>query len=53
MGTLYRRNGLTLALASGAGLALFLCLTLMMMGNLFTAMPGGNFYGIFRITPWR
>ncbi|WP_454825814.1 tricarballylate utilization 4Fe-4S protein TcuB [Pseudomonas veronii] len=47
MGTLYRRNGLTLALASGAGLALFLCLTLMMMGNLFTAMPGGNFYGIF------
>lgn len=47
MGTLYRRNGLTLARASGAGLALFLCLTLMMMGNLFTAMPGGNFYGIF------
>lgn len=47
MGTLYRRNGLTLALASGAGLSLFLCLTLMMMGNLFTAMPGGNFYGIF------
>ena len=47
MGRLYRRNGLTLALASGAGLALFLCLTLMMMGNLFTAMPGGNFYGIF------
>ena len=47
MGTLYRRNGLTLALASGAGLALFLCLTLMMMGNLFTAMPGGKFYGIF------
>lgn len=47
MGTLYRRNGLTLALASGAGLALFLCLTLMMMGNLFTAMPGGNLYGIF------
>ena len=25
MGTLYQRNGLTLALASGAGLALFLC----------------------------
>jgi len=47
MGKLYRRNGLTLALASGAGLALFLCLTLMVMGNLFTAMPGGNFYGIF------
>ena len=47
MGTLYRRNGLTLALSCGAGLALFLCLTLMVMGNLFTPMPGGNFYGIF------
>lgn len=47
LGTLYQRNGLTLALASGAGLAFFLCLTLMIMGNLFTAMPGGNFYGIF------
>ncbi len=47
MGKLYQRNGLTLALASGAGLALFLCLTLMLMGNLFTAIPGGNFYGIF------
>lgn len=47
LGKLYQRNGLTLALASGAGLALFLCLTLMVMGNLFTAMPGGNFYGIF------
>ncbi|MBD9604342.1 citrate/tricarballylate utilization protein [Pseudomonas sp. PvR086] len=47
MGTLYRRNGLTLALSAGVGLALFLCLTLMVMGNLFTAMPGGNFYGIF------
>lgn len=47
MGKLYQRNGLTLALASGAGLALFLCLTLMIMGNLFTAIPGGNFYGIF------
>lgn len=47
LGTSYQRNGLTLALASGAGLAFFLCLTLMVMGNLFTAMPGGNFYGIF------
>lgn len=47
MGTLYRRNGLTLALSAGTGLALFLCLTLIVMGNLFTAMPGGNFYGIF------
>lgn len=47
LGKLYQRNGLTLALASGAGLALFLVLTLLTMGNLFTAMPGGNFYGIF------
>ncbi|WP_219061795.1 tricarballylate utilization 4Fe-4S protein TcuB [Pseudomonas sp. UMAB-08] len=47
LGKLYQRNGLTLALASGGGLALFLCLTLMVMGNLFTAIPGGNFYGIF------
>lgn len=47
MGKLYQRNGLTLALASGAGLALFLCLTLMLMGNLFTVVPGGDFYRIF------
>lgn len=47
MGKLYQRNGLTLALASGVGLALFLCLTLMLMGNLFTAIPEGNFYKIF------
>ncbi|WP_449433217.1 tricarballylate utilization 4Fe-4S protein TcuB [Pseudomonas putida] len=46
LGKLYQRNGLTLALASGGGLALFLCLASMVMGNLFTAMPGGNFYGI-------
>ena len=47
LGKLYQRNGLTLGLASGAGLALFLSLTLLIMGNLFIAMPGGNFYGIF------
>jgi citrate/tricarballylate utilization protein len=47
LGKLYQRNDLTLALATGAGLALFLCLALLVMGNLFTAMPGGNFYGIF------
>jgi citrate/tricarballylate utilization protein len=47
LGKLYQRNGLTLALATGAGLTLFLCLALLVMGNLFTAMPGGNFYGIF------
>lgn len=47
LGTLYQRNGLTLALATAAGLALFLCLMLMVMGNLLTPMAGGNFYGIF------
>ena len=47
LGKLYQRNGLTLALASGGGLAFFLCLTLMLIGNLFTAIPGGNFYKIF------
>jgi citrate/tricarballylate utilization protein len=47
LGRLYQRNGLTLALASGFGLVLFLCLSLLAMGNLFTPMPGGNFYGIF------
>ncbi|WP_203007988.1 tricarballylate utilization 4Fe-4S protein TcuB [Pseudomonas paraversuta] len=47
LGTLYQRNGLTLAVATAAGLTLFLCLMLLVMGNLFTAMPGGNFYGIF------
>lgn len=47
LGKLYQRNGLTLALASGGGLALFLCLTLMLMGNLFTPISGGNFYEVF------
>jgi citrate/tricarballylate utilization protein len=47
LGKLYQRNGLTLALASGVGLTLFLCLTLLIMGNLFSAVPGGNFYAIF------
>ncbi|MFJ7884046.1 tricarballylate utilization 4Fe-4S protein TcuB [Pseudomonas sp. NPDC096917] len=47
MGQLYQRNGMTLALASGAGLALFLCLTLMVMGNLFGTVAAGNFYSIF------
>ncbi|WP_460141056.1 tricarballylate utilization 4Fe-4S protein TcuB [Pseudomonas sp. S2_E01] len=47
LGKLYQRNGLTLALASGAGLALFLLLTLMVAGNLWTQVEGGNFYAIF------
>lgn len=47
LGRLYQRSGLTLALASGFGLALFLCLTLWITGNLWRSVPGGNFYGIF------
>jgi citrate/tricarballylate utilization protein len=47
MGKLYQRNGLTLALASAAGLALFLILTLAAMGHLFTPVVGGDFYRIF------
>jgi citrate/tricarballylate utilization protein len=47
LGQLYHRNGLTLALASGAGLALFLCLALVVAGNLFRTEAGGNFYGFF------
>lgn len=46
-GKLYQRSGLTLALAAGAGLALFLILTQVVAGNLFTPVAGGNFYAIF------
>jgi citrate/tricarballylate utilization protein len=47
MGALYRRNGLTLALASAGGLALFLMLTLVIKGSLFPGRMAGNFYAIF------
>jgi citrate/tricarballylate utilization protein len=47
MGTLYRRNGLTLALATAAGLALFLLLALMKQGSLIHAPLAGNFYAVF------
>lgn len=46
-GKLYQRNGLTLAVASGFGLALFLCLTLLITDSLFRSIPGGDFYRIF------
>jgi citrate/tricarballylate utilization protein len=47
MGALYKRNGLTVALALAAGLALFLVLALARNGALLHAPLGGNFYAIF------
>ncbi len=44
LGALYKRNGLTLALASAFGLALFLVLTMLAVGTLSVS---GNFYAIF------
>ncbi|MDO8278849.1 MAG: tricarballylate utilization 4Fe-4S protein TcuB [Burkholderiaceae bacterium] len=46
-GALYQRAGLTLALASAAGLALFLVLALAATGSLTHAPLAGNFYAIF------
>jgi citrate/tricarballylate utilization protein len=49
-GALYKRNGLTLALALAGGLALFLILGLMLKGSLIlTPLPpiAGNFYAVF------
>ncbi|MFC5520688.1 tricarballylate utilization 4Fe-4S protein TcuB [Polaromonas jejuensis] len=47
LGALYKRNGLTVALALAAGLALFLVLALVMNGTLIHAPLAGNFYAIF------
>ena len=47
LGALYQRNGLTLALALAAGLALFLILALAQTGSLWRAVPNGNFYQLF------
>ena len=47
LGTLYKRNGLTVALALAAGLALFLVLMLMRQGSLWNAPLAGNFYAVF------
>ena len=50
LGRLYERNGLTLALAFSAGLALFLMLAVVRQGgalNALWAAPAGNFYAIF------
>jgi citrate/tricarballylate utilization protein len=48
LGRLYQRNGLTVALALAAGLALFLVLAAVLGGRLRRgAAPGGNFYAVF------
>ncbi len=47
LGALYRRNGVTLALATAGGLALFLVLLLAMRGSLWHAPLAGNFYAVF------
>ncbi len=47
LGALYRRNGLTVALALAAGLALFLILAMALKGGLLHAPLAGNFYAIF------
>jgi citrate/tricarballylate utilization protein len=47
LGALYRRNGLVLALATAAGLALFLVLALALKGTLWHEPLAGNFYAVF------
>jgi citrate/tricarballylate utilization protein len=46
-GALYKRNGLTVALALAGGLALFLVLAVMIQGSLLHTPLAGNFYAIF------
>ncbi|KQR78393.1 tricarballylate utilization protein B [Burkholderia sp. Leaf177] len=46
-GALYKRNGLTLALALAAGLALFLISTIALKGALILPPLAGNFYAVF------
>ena len=45
LGALYRRNGLVLALAAAAGLALFLVLAALAAGS--SSPTNGNFYAVF------
>ena len=47
LGGLYRRAGLTMALALAGGLALFLVMVLAMRGTLLHEPLAGNFYAIF------
>jgi citrate/tricarballylate utilization protein len=46
-GRLYARSALTVALALGAGLALFLLLALLRNGSLWHSPMAGNFYAVF------
>ncbi|MDB5871589.1 MAG: Citrate utilization protein [Ramlibacter sp.] len=47
LGALYKRNGLVLALATAAGLALFLVLGLALSGTLWHRPMQGDFYAVF------
>jgi citrate/tricarballylate utilization protein len=47
LGALYERNGLTVALALSAGLALFLVMAIAMKGALWHEPLAGNFYAVF------
>ena len=47
LGRLYRRNGLTLALATAGALAFFLLLTLWLKDTLWRVPPQADFYSIF------
>lgn len=47
MGALYKRNGLTVSMATAFGLALFLVLALISQGTLWHEPLAGNFYAVF------
>lgn len=47
LGALYKRNGLTLALAAATGLALFLSLVALIQGQWASGPLAANFYAIF------
>lgn len=47
LGKLYQRNGVTVAMALTAGLALFLVLAVILGNGLWRAHAGGNFYAVF------
>jgi citrate/tricarballylate utilization protein len=47
LGALYRKNGLTAAIALSASLGVFLALAAAMQGSLWRAVGDGNFYAVF------
>jgi citrate/tricarballylate utilization protein len=47
LGSLYKRNGLTLSLTLAAALSVFLLLTLQLNGTLLSNSHTGNFYNLF------